>query len=793
MANNRQLTEEQQKELDITGQVRGVKPTTTERRVPKKPLQTPELTDTDKKEEIVKSTITPAPTQLSPIERFRKAQEERGITLSPENLKSSFESSEAAKRKKLEEEATKDIEPAKTQLEKQQELAETLEIDVDLRTKEELAKERATRIEETVAATKEQLEIQKKEQEVAAEQRKEEIGRTGAAFRSNFLTSRESFSFLPGVVLGEAVSEAQTAKLEGLDRSIRSYEISLEQKQKDIAEARQQGLEDVVRQRQEEIDELEVAKRKAESDAVSEQREQTLFALQLQDKKNQDILDVLGDSIADITDDELLDLVEQTGADRTTLELARRGKLGELTTLRQQQMIEKQKAAQDNVEFLIDNGIFSSLSPDQLTEFETRTGVPSGTYSNAALRIQGLEELDETERAAELSKINAQIDKFNAEANKARRDVETIEVGDDVYEYDREAGTTKKIIDGSKSASIQPTGNVETKSFAGRAVTLDTGAMASFALANQSALNAGVGEIKVGGTSTSSLRDQSATIAGMVNTWNSKNKEDIIEFNQDAPNNAAAALRNRGIRVANVGSSLHENGLALDIYPDASYIAKVKPFLTAAGWRQPLPIDDAGHFEFMGLDEKDREGFDMGLLPLYAKFNAGDFASADFKAVENLGIDLDQFKDEALASKVETDKKGANFAADIIDLATKLKTKEGKTMAAFGGDIIPFTDARDFQRAFDAFKSKLSLQNLVDLKAQGATFGALSEGELKFITDSATALDVGMSEADFASELDNIINKMTKVQSDLSGESYLDIVNSKISDPTSIYINNLGL
>jgi len=154
-----------------------------------------------------------------------------------------------------------------------------------------------------------------------------------------------------------------------------------------------------------------------------------------------------------------------------------------------------------------------------------------------------------------------------------------------------------------ESGSIQPTGKMDTQSFAGREVTLDTGAMVAFELANEASVDAGIGEIQIGGTSTSSTRDQSATIAGMVSKWNGENPADPIEFNADRPNDSAAALRARNINVSNVGSSKHENGLALDIYPDPSYIAKVKPFLEANGWKQTIPVGDAGHFEFMGLDK----------------------------------------------------------------------------------------------------------------------------------------------------------------------------------------------
>ncbi len=52
--------------------------------------------------------------------------------------------------------------------------------------------------------------------------------------------------------------------------------------------------------------------------------------------------------------------------------------------------------------------------------------------------------------------------------------------------------------------------------------------------------------------------------------------------------------------VATPGKSLHEKGLAIDLYPDHTYIAQLKPIMEANGWHQPLPSNDPAHFIWTG-------------------------------------------------------------------------------------------------------------------------------------------------------------------------------------------------
>lgn len=83
-----------------------------------------------------------------------------------------------------------------------------------------------------------------------------------------------------------------------------------------------------------------------------------------------------------------------------------------------------------------------------------------------------------------------------------------------------------------------------------------------------------------------------------------------------------------------------------------------------------------------------------------------------------------------------------------------------------------FTGASsDFIASVDQLTKNLTLQNLIDAKANGATFGALSEGELKVLAESVTKINnwrvedkqgntrfYKASEKDFMAELDKISN-----------------------------------
>jgi len=173
-------------------------------------------------------------------------------------------------------------------------------------------------------------------------------------------------------------------------------------------------------------------------------------------------------------------------------------------------------------------------------------------------------------------------------------DLRTFKVGEDAYSFDPATNKTTKIVDSSKTNDVIPTGEFITQEVAGRKVTLDSAAMVAFMQANEAMVGSGLGELKIGGQDTSSFRSQAATIASVA-------QRKGIGFNAANPNETAQELRNMGVAIANVGGSKHESGLAIDIFPNEDYISKIKPVLEANGWKQTIPVGDAGHFEFVGI------------------------------------------------------------------------------------------------------------------------------------------------------------------------------------------------
>lgn len=117
--------------------------------------------------------------------------------------------------------------------------------------------------------------------------------------------------------------------------------------------------------------------------------------------------------------------------------------------------------------------------------------------------------------------------------------------------------------------------------------------------------------------------------------------------------------------------------------------------------------------------------------------------------------------------------------------------------------LAPFSSltgsARDFAGGIHKLVGGLTLQNLIDAKARGATFGALSEGELSLLASSATAINDweikdakgngtgkwNIDEASFKREMDNI-KTLTQRAIQQSGQSLITPEEQKVLDAVSV-------
>ena len=75
---------------------------------------------------------------------------------------------------------------------------------------------------------------------------------------------------------------------------------------------------------------------------------------------------------------------------------------------------------------------------------------------------------------------------------------------------------------------------------------------------------------------------------------------------------------------------------------------------------------------------------------------------------------------------------------------------------------IPWTKWAYYKSLYDRILSSTALHNLIDLKWQGATFWALSNQELEFITNASTNLKLKLGYGDFMDIVDQMISKLNK-------------------------------
>lgn len=114
--------------------------------------------------------------------------------------------------------------------------------------------------------------------------------------------------------------------------------------------------------------------------------------------------------------------------------------------------------------------------------------------------------------------------------------------------------------------------------------------------------------------------------------------------------------------------------------------------------------------------------------------------------------------------------------------------------ALFGGPTQLTGENQNFLAGLGQLTNQLTLKNLQDAKANGATFGALSEGELSLVSSSASKLNgflskdkdgnvtgVNASESSFKTELDKI-NNYAKLDYILKGGSPSEVGVTETSD-----------
>ena len=170
-----------------------------------------------------------------------------------------------------------------------------------------------------------------------------------------------------------------------------------------------------------------------------------------------------------------------------------------------------------------------------------------------------------------------------------------------------------------------------------------------------------------------------------------------------------------------------------------------------------------------------------------------------YKELSLLGEKTDKEKKEEEV-EIKNAEASVDIAKDKITLIDALKKHKGMagTVGAYGlARFTPFSidkaEQRDFIGSVDSLTNGLTLDNLIEAKARGATFGALTTEELRLLANSATKINswrlqedgrtIGYeaSEEDFTKELTNIQN-LTRKALVQSGETLLDDEEANLLD-----------
>lgn len=171
--------------------------------------------------------------------------------------------------------------------------------------------------------------------------------------------------------------------------------------------------------------------------------------------------------------------------------------------------------------------------------------------------------------------------------------------------------------------------------------------------------------------------------------------------------------------------------------------------------------------------------YDTSLAWFYNRYNSGNkkeaLTSAEWKKLESEWISFWKFKNQALAYKHAKDQEVTPFAQELIGQLQELKnmdTWDFKNVWLWG---MPGTKGAYYKSLYDRVLSSTALQNLINLKEQGATFGALSDNELKFITDASTNLNLRLKYGDFMNIVDDMIRKLNKGISTAGGANGVNV------------------
>ena len=185
------------------------------------------------------------------------------------------------------------------------------------------------------------------------------------------------------------------------------------------------------------------------------------------------------------------------------------------------------------------------------------------------------------------------------------------------------------------------------------------------------------------------------------------------------------------------------------------------------GYFDPQKSIDNYNKEWIVSEWGSGNGFTSGMEWYYNKYLTAKMTKDDWT---HLGMDEATFKKEAVAYRNYIDSQVSTVAQDmmndIYEVYMRLTNNgtEQPSMVKMNAMRVwaPGTAWRKYKNMVNQLLSSTALQKLIDLKKNWATFGALSDNELGFITDASTWLDMSLNRNDFVQGIADKFNEMAK-------------------------------
>ena len=204
-------------------------------------------------------------------------------------------------------------------------------------------------------------------------------------------------------------------------------------------------------------------------------------------------------------------------------------------------------------------------------------------------------------------------------------------------------------------------------------------------------------------------------------------------------------------------------GVVTKVNPDGSFVMKS----SNRGWDERIYTSNHAQWSALtfivpNVERSNSSTDDPELEEYYKKIQSWKaITKEDWKTIESKTT-RNWFLSQSRNYKQAKDQEITPFAKELIGQLNELKnmdTWDFKNIWMWG---IPWTKGAKYRALYDRILSSTALQNLIDLKWQGATFWALSNQELEFITNASTNLKLKLSYGDFMDAVDQMISKLNK-------------------------------